>query len=160
MTVNQDVDVQKLWEKYEDIAMHFNDLLMRLRTQSLAGIAAVSTLVGIFSKEGAGDMKFDWLVAQALFIAMAAFWVAIWCLDMLYYNRLLSGAVDALYKIEAQTKPGEKFDGHIRMSSLIKEEFGRPVWSLKWLDYMGVVLFYLIVFAAILAGVYFSWWMR
>ena len=105
-------------------------------------------------------MKFDWLVAQALFIAMAAFWVAIWCLDMLYYNRLLSGAVDALYKIEAKMKPGEKFDGHIRMSSLIKEEFGRPVWSLKWLDYMGVVLFYLIVFAAILAGVYFSWWMR
>ena len=22
------LDIQKLWEKYEDIAMHFNDLLM------------------------------------------------------------------------------------------------------------------------------------
>ncbi len=52
MSKNEEIDVQKLWEKYEDIAMHFNDLLMRLRTQTLAGIAAVSALVGVFAKEG------------------------------------------------------------------------------------------------------------
>ena len=27
------------WYKYEQIAMHFNDLLMRFRTQALAGLA-------------------------------------------------------------------------------------------------------------------------
>jgi hypothetical protein len=48
MGVKHEIDVQCLWEKYEDIAMHFNDLLIRLRTQSLAGVAALSALVGIF----------------------------------------------------------------------------------------------------------------
>src|SRR3954453_20225100 len=83
MSVTQNIDVQKLWSKYEDIAMHFNDLLMRLRTQSLAGIAAVSALVGIFSKTSIAEVKTELLVAEAIFIAMGVFWVAIWCLDML-----------------------------------------------------------------------------
>src|SRR5664280_1831888 len=37
--------LKDVWEKYEDIAMHFNDLLIRLRTQALAAVAAISTLV-------------------------------------------------------------------------------------------------------------------
>jgi hypothetical protein len=71
------IDAQALWAKYEDITMHFNDLLMRLRSQSLAGIAAVSTLVGLFTKEGAADVQLGWMQATGIFIAMAAFWVAI-----------------------------------------------------------------------------------
>ena len=32
-----------LWEKYEDIAMHFSDLqFIRLRTQALAGLVRLS----------------------------------------------------------------------------------------------------------------------
>jgi hypothetical protein len=64
---NYTVNIQSLWEKYEDIAMHFNDLLMRLHTQGLAGIAAVSTLVGIFTKGTASDFQSDWLVATFIF---------------------------------------------------------------------------------------------
>jgi len=44
---------RELWEKYEDIAMHFNDLIIKLRTQALAGVVALSTLVG-FSQSGFG----------------------------------------------------------------------------------------------------------
>jgi hypothetical protein len=65
MPIKHEIDVQCLWAKYEDIAMHFNDLLMRLRSQSLAGIAAVSVLVGVFSKEGIADIQLDWTVAEA-----------------------------------------------------------------------------------------------
>ena len=101
-----EIDVLALWSKHEDIAMHFNDLLMRLRSQSLAGIAAVSTLVGLFSKEGIGSIKMDWLAASAIFIAMMCFWAAIWCLDFLYYNQLLVGAVEAIKDLEAKIELG------------------------------------------------------
>ena len=111
------VDLQALWAKYEDIAMHFNDLLMRLRSQSLAGIAAVSTLVGLFTKQTGTDVQMGWLVAEALFAAMAIFWIAIWCLDMLYYNRLLIGAVTALKELESQTTGETDFKGSINMST-------------------------------------------
>ena len=42
--------VFEVWKKYEEITMHFNDLLMRLRKQALAAVAALATIVGIFSK--------------------------------------------------------------------------------------------------------------
>lgn len=160
VSVKQEIDVQGLWVQYEEIAMHFNDLLMRLRTQSLAGIAAVSALVGIFSKAANTTVNTEWLVAEALFVAMGAFWIAVWCLDMLYYNRLLIGAVAALHKLEKQTKTGEAFDGYIDMSTLIEAEFSKPVWSLKQPRFTGIVAFYLIVFLLIVAGAIFSAKMR
>lgn len=85
------LDLQKLWAKYEDIAMHFNDLLMRLRSQSLAGIAALATIVGVLAKGEIASLSVSWFVAAMIFVAMALFWIAIWCLDFLYYNRLLRG---------------------------------------------------------------------
>ena len=100
------INVKSFWSKYEDIAMHFNDLLMRLRSASLAGIAAVSTLVGIFAKEGPANLKVDWLVAESIFIALAFFGSQSGSLDIFYYNRLLMGAVAALIKLESDQKEG------------------------------------------------------
>ena len=71
--VKVELNAQELWSRYEEIAMHFNELLMRLRLQSLAGIAAVSTLVGLFSKEGIADVQVSWLVATGIFLAMSLF---------------------------------------------------------------------------------------
>jgi hypothetical protein len=42
--------LKEVWKDYEEIAMHFNDLLIKLRTQALGGVAALSALVGIFGK--------------------------------------------------------------------------------------------------------------
>jgi hypothetical protein len=50
-----------VWDKYEAIAMHFNDLLIELRTQALAAVAALSTIIGIFSKSG-GETQSTWQV--------------------------------------------------------------------------------------------------
>jgi hypothetical protein len=36
----------KLWDKYEQIAMHFNELLIRLRTQALGAVATIVTAAG------------------------------------------------------------------------------------------------------------------
>lgn len=160
MGVKLEIDAQSLWVKYEEVAMHFNDLLIRLRTQSLAGIAAVSALVGIFSKEGIADVHLDWVVAQAIFGAMMAFWIAIWCLDLLYYNRLLSGAVRAVIALEKQTKTGAAFTGEIDLSTLIEAEFDQPIWSLRKWRFKGIVIFYGLVMAVLVAGFWFSNHMR
>jgi hypothetical protein len=156
--VRHEIDVQSLWAKYEDIAMHFNDLLIRLRTQSLAGVAAISTIVGIFSKDGGvADISLDWVVAEAIFAAMIGFWIAIWCLDMLYYNRLLSGAVNAIIRLEDQTKPGATFDGQIDMSTAIKQRFKQKVRPpFQRGASLGILTFYFIVFGVLVAGFLFA----
>lgn len=145
------IDAQKLWEKYEDIAMHFNDLLMRLRSQSLAGIAAVSTLVGIFTKEGVPNAHMGWMAATAIFVALGAFWVAIFFLDFFYYNRLLTGAVAALTALEESTK--SQAVTRIEMSTIIEAEFNR-LPRLK--SFLGVLSFYIIVLVVIAVGIVFS----
>jgi hypothetical protein len=146
-------EIQALWVKYEEIAMHFNDLLMRLRSQSLAGIAAVSTLVGIFTKTGA-DARMDWLAATALFVAMTFFWIAIFCLDWGYYNRLLVGAVTAIKDLESKSGTGLRSPIKINMSTVIEAEFAsRPSES----RFGGVLAFYGIVLAVIVCGAVFSY---
>jgi len=155
MDVDNKINVQRLWEQYEGIAMHFNDLLIRLRTQSLAGVAAISAVVGIFAKDGGtGSLRLDWDIAQYIFLAMTGFWIAIWCLDIGYYNRLLSGAVDAIEQLEKNTTTDGKFGGEIDMSSTIISRFDD--WNLWWdwrkRSYDGVVAFYAIVLALLVAG--------
>lgn len=40
----------ELWKSYEDVAMHFNDLLIRLRTQALAALATISSIILVINK--------------------------------------------------------------------------------------------------------------
>lgn len=148
-------NVQQLWEKYEDVAMHFNDLLIRLRTRSLAGVAAISTLVGIFTKEGTADIATEWLIATAIFSAMALFWVAIFFLDLFYYNRLLMGAVTAVTGLEDASQSDQPFTSGINLSSVIKREFETGAWESPK-RFHGVYVFYGIVWAVILLGAGFS----
>jgi hypothetical protein len=92
--------IKDLWEKYEDVAMHFNDLLIRLRMQALGVVAALSTLVGIFTK---AETSVTWEIAALVFAGLALFWIAIWVLDFSYYNRLLVGAVAAILELEKRS---------------------------------------------------------
>ena len=157
-SVDYQLHAQSLWSRYEEIAMHFNDLLMRLRSQGVAGIAAISTLVGIFTKTGVSDVQSEWLAATFIFTGLTGLWIAIGCLDLLYYNRLLMGAVSALVELEANTVNGgvtgidlsTKIDSEFRRKFLAKSYFAR---------FTGVVLFYVIVLCVIGAGALFSYHM-
>lgn len=149
---SNEIDVLALWAKYEDITMHFNDLLMRLRTSSLAAIAALTTLVGIFADGPTESVSIDWAVAAGLFSAMSFIWIAIFCLDFLYYNKLLSGAVAALIQLERNVQNGEKVST-INLSTLIEEEFRLKKWTSVT---NGVLAFYGLVFALLIAGAGFS----
>jgi len=92
----------KLWKSYEDVAMHFNDLIIRLRIQSIGGIAALAAILGIFLNERNGDSSnpFSYCIASIALFVLMLFWVGIFFLDIFYYNRLLEGAVNAIMELE------------------------------------------------------------
>jgi hypothetical protein len=138
--------------------MHFNDLLIRLRTQALAGVAAISTLVSIFARSGT-DLSMSWEVSAGVFGILCLFWIAIWIIDFWYYNKLLIGAVTALVTLEELSKTKSRIR-QIDLSTTVENAVagasrGRNkarAFKLR----PGPRAFYLIVFLALLGGFAFS----
>ena len=121
-------DVFKLWSKYEDTAMHFNDLLIKLRVQVLGGVTLSGTLAATILKEQNSDSL------RYVFLSFLVSWIAVWVLDMCYYNRLLSGAVDGIVELE------QKFP-EFQLSTKIKESVSK-----SWAKASGAMYFYSIIF--------------
>lgn len=112
-------EILELWRKYEDIAMHFNDLIVKIRIQALGGVAAVTTIVSLVVKE-AQPLSFRWGLLTLLFIFLMISWVAIWVLDFTYYHRLLRGAVKELIRLEEASKRSTTIDS-IAFSTTVRE---------------------------------------
>ncbi len=150
------IDIFELWKEYEKIAMHFNDLLIRLRSQALGGVAVISILVSFLSK---GDVPevFRWGFLSGTFFVLALFWVAIWCLDFLYYNRLLLGAIKEILRLEEMTETESRIK-KINLSTTIEEMVveGPPDRKLIKEILSGRCLFYSIVLFTLLAAFLFS----
>lgn len=140
----------KLWKEYEGVAMHFNDLIIKLRSQSLGAVAAFATLAGIIAKSDT-KLELRWGLLMGAFILLSVFWVAIWLLDLGYYNRLLEGAVDALLAIESESHSSKFVDG-IELSTKIEASVIRV--GTRNNGYR--VAFYVLVFCALLAGIVVS----
>jgi len=149
-----ELNVYQLWCKYEDIAMHFNDLLIQLRTRSLAGIAAVAALIGVFADNLNEDPLTNWVIASSVFAALSVIWISIFFLDVFYYNRLLSGSVKAILDLENSTSSPPAKES-IDLSTIIVDEFKKP---LPRGTNFGVLIFYVLVFLLILAGLILSVW--
>ncbi len=140
--------VFKVWKAYEDVAMHFNDLLLRLRIQALAGVAALAILASIFSNVRTFNFQGTWIIAAACFFGLTLIWGAICALDLLYYNRLLVGSVAAIRKIEELSKT-DTHATELDLSTHIEQAVrGNGPKPMLW----GVALFYGIVFVTLLAG--------
>jgi hypothetical protein len=91
----------KLWNSYERVAMHFNELIIRLRIQSIGGLAALATVLGIVLKTNNGkDGTFNYFLATLALFFLICCWGAICALDLGYYNRLLEGSVNAILELE------------------------------------------------------------
>ncbi|MFY9837927.1 MAG: hypothetical protein WAK55_15960 [Xanthobacteraceae bacterium] len=151
--------VFELWRKYEDIAMHFNDVLIRLRTQALGAVAALTTIIGVFAKAGE-DRHASWEMVAFAFAILFAFWLAIWVIDFCYYNRLLKGAVAALLDIEKQSKD-KLYLQAIDMSTKIEAAVAgnpekKPEESEEWQLDFGRWAFYVLVACTLLGGFVFS----
>jgi hypothetical protein len=84
------------WKVGEEVAMHFNTLLLGFRLKAIGGIA-IAAVIGIGLK--VGDFA-NPLVVLSIFISLAVIWILIWIIDFLYYYRLLVGAVDEILRLE------------------------------------------------------------
>src|SRR4030043_410255 len=141
----------KLWKSYEDVAMHFNDLIIRLRTQSIGGLAALATILGIFLHSQDDNQSFKCGLAIIATICLILLWVAIWTLDMCYYNRLLEGAVNAILEIEKNKATFFKMK-EIKLSTNIDAAFLKHfkhenTWYKRWFNSRN--RFYMMVLCAL-----------
>ena len=161
----QDERLFEIWKEYEEVAKHFNDLLIRLRTQALGGAAAISAFATIITN---GDLvpSVRWELLVGIFLLLVFFWVAVWILDVLYYNRLLYGAVAAIMEIEQASQNGEPLSG-LWLSTQIEEAVAnkkhlkaRPNSSNEGATALRgrvpVHTFYAVVLLALLLGLAFS----
>lgn len=143
------------WERHENIAMHFNDLILKVRIQALGALAAIVTVGGVLLKPEAPSNQIPWGIITAISAALLAFWVAIWVLDFRYYNRLLMGAVDALLKLETEINSGSKIS--IEMSTKIEAAvLGRNLSHLEQGTLTGPFMFYAIVLVVLLSVFLYS----
>lgn len=138
----------EVWKTYEDVAMHFNDLLIKLRVQALAGVAALAVLASIVGNVKTYSFQGTWIVASACFMGLMFIWVAIWLLDRLYYNRLLIGSVAAIAELEELSKSSQSVK-ELNLSAHIERAVsGKSARPKLW----GVTAFYSIVFAILFIG--------
>lgn len=145
----------ELWKQYEKVAVHFNDLILRLRVQALGGVAAIAALAGFVLKEHPAGV-IGWKVLAVAFAVLLIFWIALWLLDLLYYNPLLLGAVDAILEIESASQKGQ-FITSLNLSTKIKAAVEDR--SCKWRrSLLGPIIFYSLVAFVLIALFLLSAW--
>ena len=95
----------EVWEKAEDVAMHFNELIMNFRLRALGAVTIAVGLIGtiLLTKEGVAPERHNFLLATVAMSFLAVAWLAILAVDLGYYSRLLRGAVNELQRLEAQS---------------------------------------------------------
>lgn len=152
--VAEEHDIFEVWKEYERIAMHFNELIIQLRVRALGGIAAISALVGFLSK-GDTPEDFRWGIFAAVFGVLVVVWIAIIFLDIFYYDRLLNGAVSAIFYIEEESKTKTKIK-MLNLSHLIEESVRGKTEKIKEGIFSGRRWFYGLVLAALIGSFYFS----
>lgn len=107
----------EIWKKAEDVAVHFNQMLMSFRIQALGGGAVATGLIGtiLFSGDGLGPTRSNFRAFAAGMLFLAVIWGAIWIIDLRYYQRLLLGAVGEAERLERQS------GGLVRLSRAITQ---------------------------------------
>jgi hypothetical protein len=118
----------KLWAKSQDIAMQFNDLIMRWRLQAIGGLATLVTITG-FVVGDATTIVVRYRAMLILTSLLSCVWAGVACIDLFYYSRLLDGAVDAI--IEQERKSAT-----IKVSTTIVKD-ARRAWRAPWFFYLS-----------------------
>lgn len=128
-----------LWHHYEEVAMHFNELIIQYRIQLMsgAGIIGVASSYFIVKNKSEGHLNYKLIafISTSSFILLSAAAV----LDLGYYNELLRGAVEAIVELEKQHK---KF---LYMSTCIKDQFGSSGASIRIYAAYGIIMIPLLI---------------
>lgn len=132
------------WKESENVAMHFNDLLVRFRIQALALLVATGTILIFASRmiEPAKDAtsavggEASLTVLTVGLFSLAFIWVIVAVVDFFYYQRLLEGAIKELLRIE-----NDLSGGAIQLSHQIESVCtGRHSKGARWFFYVATGL--------------------
>ena len=83
-----DPEVVKLWFHYEEIAMHFNELIIQYRLQLLGGLGALSAVLTYFVGNKVDEHeRFLSIRAYTSSVVLIIF-MALASLDIFYYSQL------------------------------------------------------------------------
>jgi hypothetical protein len=136
-------NVINLWYHYEQVAMHFNELIIQYRLHLMGGLGTIGALSGYLIGGKVDDPQMrNWLralVSTGLLMLL----VAAASLDLFYYDQLLQGAVDALVEFESKHPP-------IDLSTLIE----------KKVTYRGMIPIYFtygLIFISLFGFTVWSW---
>jgi hypothetical protein len=134
------------WKTVIQTQMHFNDMIMRMRTTGVSivlavfGAAAYSLQYGKLYLTICGNSFHASVLVVAFGLGML---IGVFGLDYFYYYKMLVGAVKRGYEID-QAYKDKLVDGckMFGMSTMIRDEIGKPGTSKRFLG-----LFYGLVFA-------------
>ena len=144
-------DVVQLWFHYEEIAMHFNELIIQYRLQLMGGAGVIGVLSGYLVGEKVTDISLQHKLRAFISTGILILILAAAYLDVFYYNQLLRGAVDAIIKFENEYP-------YLYMSTSIKSKFCD---SGTLCDYsnatLRIIIAYCIVIVPILGFTVWSW---
>lgn len=130
-----------LWMKTEDIAMHFNQLIMSYRLKAVGGLTIAAGLLGtVLLNDGASPTAFHAKAFSLAMLFLLFVWVGIALIDFLYYQELLSGAALEAARLEQLS------GGAISLSSSINHAVHGKCpglkkafrWSFYWLPIIAL----------------------
>lgn len=139
------------WKTVIETQMHFNDMIMRLRTTGISIVLAffgAASLSLQYAQLYLTIFNFNFHAAALIIASGLVLLLSIFVLDYCYYYRMLLGAVERGYQIDKAFKE-KPLDGIslFGMSTEIREAIGKPhrskyyVWA-----FYGLVLVFGIVF--------------
>lgn len=124
------------WKVVIQTQMHFNDMIIKMRTAGLSVLIAVfggaAIAIGQYPDRFIEIARRDFHVSAPIIFFGLVLWLAIFLIDYLYYHKCLLGAVERGYEIdkayEKSQIAGTRMYG---MTTLIRDAIGKPGMS-KW----------------------------
>jgi len=134
------------WKVVIETQMHFNDMIMRMRTTMLSVVIAIFSAAGLAFGQypnrflQVGNFRIH--VSGAIVLFGVAVLASIFVVDYFYYYRMLLGSVQRGYQIDEAFKERKIGSTHLfGMTTAIRDSVGKPGKS-RWF----VIAFYLVPF--------------
>jgi|GEM_PF-2986765 len=139
-----------IWEKAIDVQMHFNELIIKFRTQVLTIMITMTGGILVLARMTENGVfhgpVFSGLPVYYLFIVPISIWVAVFLIDRVYYHNMLIGAV----------KYGQAISKHLKTTKGepdLNDVIGKEAPLLK--VNIGMYSFYALpLFSVIILGYY------
>ncbi len=146
------------WKTVVQTQMHFNDMIMRLRTTGISIVLAFFGAASIslqYPQLYLTSQYFSFHASVLIIASGLVLLISVFVLDYFYYYKMLIGAVERGYEIDKMYK--EKPLDELRlfgMSKKISEAIGKPHLSkyYVWAFYGFVLTFGIIFIIGILLG--------